>query len=243
MIRRISKNNDYRDIIKSCPTGVIDDITAIYYFVSGSANTQIEATFTKKGTVLEVILPSSQLKELPNGVLIRRALYSESDPSFPDGEYNLEFVNDLGVWLGEEDTSNEPKLVTLSVSANGTYTPPTGYDGFSSVAVSVSETKPEEMLEQTITVNGSYEYTPTPGAVFSGANIVVAVSASQKQEEILSETIASNGTYEYIPSEGAVYSSAVIAVSVPTTVTVSMSQSAYDSLAVKDQNTIYLING
>ena len=104
MIRRISKNNDYRDIIRSCPTGVIDDITSIKYFISGHPETEIEATFEKKGNVLEVILPSSQLQTLGNGVLMRRALYSEVDPVFPDGEYNLEFVDDLNVWLGDEET-------------------------------------------------------------------------------------------------------------------------------------------
>ena len=104
MIRRISKNNDYRDIIRSCPTGVIDDIHTIKYFISGHPETEIEATFEKKGNVLEVILPSSQLQTLGNGVLMRRALYSEVDPVFPDGEYNLEFVDDLNVWLGDEET-------------------------------------------------------------------------------------------------------------------------------------------
>ena len=103
MIRRISKNNDYRDIIKSCPSGVIDDIYSVRYFISGHPETEVEASFTKKGNLLEVILPTSLLIELGNGVLMRRALYMNSDSDFPDGEYNLEFIDDLNVWLGDEE--------------------------------------------------------------------------------------------------------------------------------------------
>ena len=103
MIRRISKNNDYRDIIKSCPSGVIDDIYSVKYFISGHPEVEVEANFTKKGNLLEVILPTSLLEELGNGVLMRRALYSDVDPAFPDGEYNLEFIDDLNVWLGDEE--------------------------------------------------------------------------------------------------------------------------------------------
>ena len=103
MIRRLSKNQDYIDIIKSCPSGVIDDIYSIKYFISGHPETEVEASFTKKGNLLEVILPTSQLAELGNGLLMRRSLYSNVDPAFPDGQYNLEFVEDLNVWLGDEE--------------------------------------------------------------------------------------------------------------------------------------------
>ena len=88
MIKKLSKNNDYRDLIKSCPSGVIDDIYKIEYYIQGYTDV-IEATFTNKETFLEVILPSSDLQELPNGVLMRRAYYKTSDSSFPDGEFLL----------------------------------------------------------------------------------------------------------------------------------------------------------
>ena len=103
MIRKISKKNDYRDIIRSCPSGVIDDIKSIFYFISGHPETEIEANFENVGKFLEVILPTSKLAELGNGVLMRRAVYSTTDSEFPDGEYNLEFVEDMNVWLGDEE--------------------------------------------------------------------------------------------------------------------------------------------
>ena len=106
MIRRISKNNDLKDLIKSCPSGVIDDITEIRYFISGHPETEIVATFEKVGTHLEAILPTSDLATLSNGVLMRRALYRVTDSSYPDGYYNLEFVDNLDVWLGDEETQD-----------------------------------------------------------------------------------------------------------------------------------------
>ena len=106
MIRRISKNNDLKDLIKSCPSGVIDDITEIRYFISGHPETEIVATFKKVGSHLEAILPTSDLATLSNGVLMRRALYKVTDSSYPDGYYNLEFVDNLDVWLGDEETQD-----------------------------------------------------------------------------------------------------------------------------------------
>ena len=106
MIHRISKNNDLKDLIKSCPSGVIDDITEIRYFISGHPETEIVATFEKVGTHLEAILPTSDLATLSNGVLMRRALYKVADSSYPDGYYNLEFIDNLDVWLGDEETQD-----------------------------------------------------------------------------------------------------------------------------------------
>ena len=108
MIRRISKHNDLKDLIKSCPSGVIDDIYAIEYYIQGY-NTVIQASFTKKETMLEVILPSIDLETLPNGILMRRAYYKVVDASYPDGYYNLEFEDNMNVWLGEVE-SEEPVI-------------------------------------------------------------------------------------------------------------------------------------
>ena len=108
MIRRISKHNDLKDLIKSCPSGVIDDIYAIEYYIQGY-NTVIQANFTKTGEVLEVILPSVDLETLPNGILMRRAFYKVLDASYPDGYYNLQFEDNMSVWLGEVE-SEEPVI-------------------------------------------------------------------------------------------------------------------------------------
>lgn len=105
MIRRISKNNDLKDLIKSCPSGVIDDIYQLEYWINGWSDETITATPTKVGTHLEVILPSGELQTFTkNGILYRRAFYKVEDSSYPDGYYNLEFVDCLDVWLCDDET-------------------------------------------------------------------------------------------------------------------------------------------
>ena len=108
MIRRISKHNDLKDIIKSCPSGVIDDIYAIEYYIQGN-NVTITASFTKVGNELVVVLPTSQLELLPNGILMRRAFYKVVDTTYPDGYYNLEFEDNMNIWLGDYE-SEEPVI-------------------------------------------------------------------------------------------------------------------------------------
>ena len=103
MIRKIQTTNDLLDVIKSCPSGVIDDIYKIEYYIQG-CNTVYEATFTKEGDCLKVVLPSSELEKLENGILMRRAYYKVSDSSYPDGYYNLTFEDNMNVWLGGESS-------------------------------------------------------------------------------------------------------------------------------------------
>ena len=108
MIRRISKHCDLKDIIKSCPSGVVDDIYAIEYYIQGN-NVVINASFTQVGNELVVVLPTSQLELLPNGILMRRAFYKVVDTSYPDGYYNLEFEDNMNIWLGDYE-SEEPVI-------------------------------------------------------------------------------------------------------------------------------------
>ena len=104
------------------------------------------------------------------------------------------------------------------------------------ITVSVpSSAKPEETLVETINSNGSFSFSPSSGYVFSDASIAVDVHPSSS----LSRTYTSNGSYN-ISGE---FSGGEITVAVTTTITVTMSQAQYDALAVKDPNTIYLING
>ena len=105
MIRRIQITNDLLDVIKSCPSGVIDDIYKIEYYIQG-CNTVYDAKFTKEGDCLKVVLPSSELEKLENGILMRRAYYKVSDSSYPDGYYNLTFEDNMNVWLGSGESSD-----------------------------------------------------------------------------------------------------------------------------------------
>ena len=103
MIRKIQTTNDLLDVIKSCPSGVIDDIYKIEYYIQGF-DTVYEAKFTHEGDCLKVVLPSSELEKLENGILMRRAYYKVSDSSYPDGYYNLTFEDNMNVWLGGESS-------------------------------------------------------------------------------------------------------------------------------------------
>ena len=106
MIRRCSKHCDLKDYIKSCPSGVIDDIYEIRYYIQGHPE-YITASFSKVGEQLVAVLPTSQLETLPNGILMRRAFYKVVDTSYPDGYYNLEFEDNMNIWLGDNE-SEEP---------------------------------------------------------------------------------------------------------------------------------------
>ena len=103
MIRRIQITNDLLDVIKSCPSGVIDDIYKIEYYIQGF-DTVYDAEFTHEGDSLKVVLPSSELEKLESGILMRRAYYKVSDSSYPDGYYNLTFEDNMNVWLGGESS-------------------------------------------------------------------------------------------------------------------------------------------
>lgn len=106
--------------------------------------------------------------------------------------------------------------------------------GVISVAVP-SDQKLEERLIETITSNGSYNFSPASGKVYSSADIDVNVHPSTS----LVRSFTSNGT----TSLSGEWKDAEITIAVPTTLTVTMTQAQYDTLTVKDSNTIYLING
>ena len=119
MIRRIQITNDLLDVIKSCPSGVIDDIYKIEYYIQGF-DTVYEAKFTKEGDCLKVVLPSSELEKLENGILMRRAYYKVSDSSYPDGYYNLTFEDNMNVWLGGESSDPYERQYVTEKDLNDT---------------------------------------------------------------------------------------------------------------------------
>lgn len=100
MIRRISKNNDLKDLIKSIPGDVVDSVYDIRYYIQGYESVELDENFTCEDGVITVILPKEDLQLLPNGILMRRALYKVADSSYPDGHYDLEFVDNMNIWLG-----------------------------------------------------------------------------------------------------------------------------------------------
>lgn len=119
MIRRIQITNDLLDVIKSCPSGVIDDIYKIEYYIQGF-DTVYEAEFTHEGDCLKVVLPSSELEKLESGILMRRAYYKVSDSSYPDGYYNLTFEDNMNVWLGSGESSGPDRQYITDKELNET---------------------------------------------------------------------------------------------------------------------------
>ena len=119
MIRRIQTTNDLLDVIKSCPSGVIDDIYKIEYYIQGF-DTVYEAEFTHEEDCLKVVLPSSELEKLESGILMRRAYYKVSDSSYPDGYYNLTFEDNMNVWLGSGESSGPDRQYVTEKELNET---------------------------------------------------------------------------------------------------------------------------
>jgi hypothetical protein len=72
--------------------------------------------------------------------------------------------------------------------------------------------KPEEVLTETITTNGSYSYSPSTGNMFSSVNVSVDVVP---ETETLMQILDANGEYNFVPSGGSFYDGAVITVAVP----------------------------
>ena len=172
MIRRISKFNDLKDIIASCPSGVIDDIYAIEYYIAGYEE-GIEASFTKVNGHLEVILPTSQLQLLPNGILMRRAYYRVADSSYPDGYYNLEFEDSLNVWLGDdrggavvnEYVTDDELASTLSSYATQDWV---GYQGFLTAETIPSDIATESYVQSALDGYATQSWVQSQGYITVG---------------------------------------------------------------------------
>ena len=150
---------------------------------------------------------------------------------YGDGEYQIR--SHIPNYYSGVDVSVDVRKQVLSavVSSNGSY----HYDPdrdylFSSADISV-DVHPSASLVETIASNGTTSFS----GEWKDASITVDVHPSSR----LVETIASNGTTSFSGE----WKDASITVAVPTTVTVSMSQSAYDNLSSYDSNTIYLITG
>ena len=157
-----------------------------------------------------------------------------------NGSYHFD-----GEWSGADITVSvsgggekpEESLIR-AITSNGSYHyEPSAGSVFSEADITVDcpGPKEEQSLVEEISENGHFEWHPDPGKVFSDTEIFVDVHPSSS----LSKTYTSNGTYN-ISGE---FDGGVVTVAVPTTITVTMTQAEYDALAVKDPNTIYLING
>ena len=110
MIRRITKNNDLKDIIRSIPSEVINNINEVRYYVYGYENKFIAPEFTQEGDILKVIIPAENLDTLPDGLLYRQCFYTKNDEDYPDGEYNLSITDNLELWIYSKENSVQPPI-------------------------------------------------------------------------------------------------------------------------------------
>ena len=130
--------------MRSCPSGVIDDIYSIQYYTQGN-EVLIDASFTKVGRQLEVIIPSSDLELLPDGILMRRAYYRVSDSSYPDGYYNLEFDESTNVWLGNDNGGSVNPVYVTEDELSSTLSSYATQDWVSSQQFLTSENLPSDI--------------------------------------------------------------------------------------------------
>ena len=110
MIRRITKNNDLKDIIRSIPSDVINNIEEVRYYVYGYEDKFIAPEFTQEGDILKVIIPAEDLDTLPDGLLYRQCFYTKNDEDYPDGEYNLSITDNLELWIYSKENSVQPPI-------------------------------------------------------------------------------------------------------------------------------------
>ena len=190
MIRRISKHNDLKDIIKSCPSGVIDDIYAIEYYIQGN-NVVINASFTQVGNELVVVLPTSQLELLPNGILMRRAFYKVVDTSYPDGYYNLEFEDNMNIWLGDYESEEPviPEYVTED-ELSSTLSSYATQDWVNSQQFLTSESLPSDLATQSWVRSYTYDSSTIDAACGKAEDN--AITWVQEQGYLTASTIPSD---------------------------------------------------
>lgn len=181
-----------------------------------------------KDVLIEVSVP----EEKPEVSLVDEIFFSPNTQEYtwtPDPGKVYSSVA-ITYYPGNSENINE------NITQNGQYvwsSPGGGIEYYQDVSLIV-DVHPSQSLVETISSNGIVNFS----GEWSNASITVSIP-----EETLSETITSNGSYHYDPSTDCLISSVDITVSVPSTTTVSMDQSDYVDLSVKDPNTIYLING
>jgi len=113
MLKRISIENDLRDIIKGFPDDVLDKVTSIEYYTTGDKEKVITPSFERVNDIIVVAIPSQDLKTLPSGVLYRRATYQEEDELYPDLTYDLTIIDSMDIWIeadSSHSSSGEPYL-------------------------------------------------------------------------------------------------------------------------------------
>ena len=91
--------------------------------------------------------------------------------------------------INGSSAGQEAVIQSLSIAANGTYTAPTGVDGYSPVVVNVPERVPV-LEDKNISSNGTF----SASSGFDGLGTVV-VNVPERVPVVESKEITANGTY------------------------------------------------
>jgi hypothetical protein len=222
--QRFTANGTYHFVPDGKPWNEADIVIDVH------PQESLDTNFTENG----IYDLEGEWKDARIGVFVHPST-SLSETYTENGTYNIDGEFNGGqVMVAVPQVSQMP--IDINISENGVtgYSPLSGY-AFNFVSI-YTNVHPHNILSETYTENGTYNI----DGEFNGGQVTVAVS-SQKPEESLAETITSNGSYNYTPQAGYVFDSVALTVSVPSTNVVTVTQSAYDDLSVKDPDTIYLI--
>ena len=115
----------------------------------------------------------------------------------------------------------EAVLQLLTATANGTYTPATGYDGFSRVTVSVPE---PTLIQKRLTQNGVYDPGDDNADGFSEVTVAVPVPT------LIQKRVSQNGVYDPGDDNADGFSEVTVVVPAPTLIQKSVTQNGvYDA--------------
>ena len=115
----------------------------------------------------------------------------------------------------------EAVLQLLTATANGTYTPATGYDGFSQVMVNVPE---PTLIQKSVTENGVYDPGDDNADGFSEVTVAVPVPT------LIQKRVSQNGVYDPGDDNADGFSEVTVAVPAPTLIQKRVTQNGvYDA--------------
>ena len=105
MIKRLSKNNDFKDFIVGCNQEVIKGVKVIKYYIDGKKDLMLDSEFKVIGDSIQVFLDREKLQTLSDGVLCRRVECEFASSRFADDSYNFVLEDQLDIWLGDDSSS------------------------------------------------------------------------------------------------------------------------------------------
>ena len=119
-------------------------------------------------------------------------------------------ITENGVYLSDTEgadgyykvTVNVPPAVLeqITITTNGTYTPPAGVDGYNSITVNTPTTFETEEKSVTINTNGTTNVTPSSGKdAMTKVTVTTNVQPSLQQKTV---TVTQNGTTNVTPDSG-----------------------------------------